>query len=133
MSHLLSVQPIRAQVDNKFQIVVRNVLLKQEMTLHFLHHSGDKEYWEGFGHVVPTLSGTYLGSSGTRLSCNTFKGRRRRLMRCTVRAGASLPYLYYLAEVHKMDGFLASVEPPQMALEPTSSSALLWPSCGSYG
>ncbi|XP_042562803.1 peroxisomal succinyl-coenzyme A thioesterase-like [Clupea harengus] len=55
---VLSVQPTRALVDEKFQIVVRNLHPKQEVTVHSLHHSEDKDYWEAFGHYISDENGT---------------------------------------------------------------------------
>ncbi|KAG5267895.1 hypothetical protein AALO_G00227150 [Alosa alosa] len=55
---VLSVQPTRAMVDEKFQIVVRNLPPKQEVTLHSLHRSEDKDYWEAFGYYISDENGT---------------------------------------------------------------------------
>ncbi|XP_062373493.1 peroxisomal succinyl-coenzyme A thioesterase-like [Sardina pilchardus] len=55
---VLSVRPTRALVDEKFQIVVRNLHPKQEVTLHSLHQSEDKDYWEAFGHYTSNENGT---------------------------------------------------------------------------
>ena len=59
---VLSVQPTRALVDEKFQIVVRNLHPKQEVTVHSLHHSEDKDYWEAFGHYISDENGTVTGN-----------------------------------------------------------------------
>ncbi|XP_063073327.1 acyl-coenzyme A thioesterase 5-like [Engraulis encrasicolus] len=55
---VLSVQPTRALVDEKFQIAVRNLRPKQEVTLHSLHQSEDKDFWEAFGHYTCDENGT---------------------------------------------------------------------------
>ncbi|KAL2102597.1 hypothetical protein ACEWY4_001765 [Coilia grayii] len=55
---VLSVQPIRALVDEKFKIVVRNLHPKEEVTLHSLHQSEDEDYWEAFGHYTSDKNGT---------------------------------------------------------------------------
>ncbi|XP_062373498.1 acyl-coenzyme A thioesterase 5-like isoform X2 [Sardina pilchardus] len=55
---VLSLQPTRGLVDEKFQIVVRNLHPKQEVTLHSLHHSEDNDYWEAFGHYTSDENGT---------------------------------------------------------------------------
>lgn len=55
---LLSVQPTRGLVDEKFQVVVKNLTPGLKVTLHSLHHSEDKDYWEAFGHYVSDDSGT---------------------------------------------------------------------------
>ncbi|XP_035383770.1 peroxisomal succinyl-coenzyme A thioesterase-like isoform X1 [Electrophorus electricus] len=70
---LLSIKPTRGLVDEKLQIVVRNLRPKQDVTLHSVHQSEDKDFWEAFGHYVSdgngtvtvakdaSLSGTYVG------------------------------------------------------------------------
>uniref|UniRef100_W5KEG8 Acyl-CoA thioesterase 14 n=1 Tax=Astyanax mexicanus TaxID=7994 RepID=W5KEG8_ASTMX len=45
---LLSVEPSRGLVDEKFQIV----------TLHCVHQSEDKDFWEAFGHYISDQHGT---------------------------------------------------------------------------
>lgn len=59
---LLSVQPSRAQVDEKVQIVVMNLLPNQKVTLHSLHQSEDKDFWEAFGHYISDEYGTVTGA-----------------------------------------------------------------------
>uniref|UniRef100_A0A8C2DGR6 Uncharacterized protein n=1 Tax=Cyprinus carpio TaxID=7962 RepID=A0A8C2DGR6_CYPCA len=71
---LLIVQPNRALVDEKFQIVIMNLLPNQKVTLHALHQSEDKDFWEAFGHYISdehgsvtvakdeSLGGTYEGT-----------------------------------------------------------------------
>ncbi|XP_029910126.1 peroxisomal succinyl-coenzyme A thioesterase-like [Myripristis murdjan] len=70
---LLSVQPSRALVDEKFSVRVQNALPAQWLTVHALLHSEDGDDWEAFGHYVtdaggdvnvtkdPSLGGTYVG------------------------------------------------------------------------
>ncbi|KAL2102596.1 hypothetical protein ACEWY4_001764 [Coilia grayii] len=55
---VLSVQPTRALVDEKFKIAVRNLQPRQEVTLHSLHQSEAKDYWEAFGHYTSDENGT---------------------------------------------------------------------------
>ncbi|XP_056605327.1 peroxisomal succinyl-coenzyme A thioesterase-like isoform X1 [Triplophysa dalaica] len=57
-SPLLSVQPSRCLVDERFQIVIDNLLPNQEVTLHSLHQSEDKDFWEAFGHYISDEYGT---------------------------------------------------------------------------
>nr|XP_033470136.1 peroxisomal succinyl-coenzyme A thioesterase-like [Epinephelus lanceolatus] len=56
MSHtvppILSVHPTRALVDEKFKVVVENLPPGSPVTLHSLHQSEDKHYWEAYGHYV---------------------------------------------------------------------------------
>uniref|UniRef100_UPI003F66FF11 acyl-CoA thioesterase 14 isoform 2 n=1 Tax=Danio rerio TaxID=7955 RepID=UPI003F66FF11 len=71
---LLTVQPCRGMVDEKIQIIIRNLLPNQEVTLHSLHQSEDKDFWEAFGHYISdkhgkvtvandvSLGGTYEGT-----------------------------------------------------------------------
>ncbi|XP_027009775.2 bile acid-CoA:amino acid N-acyltransferase-like [Tachysurus fulvidraco] len=70
---LLSVEPTRGLVDEKLRIVVTNLNPQQEVTLHCLHHSEDKDVWDAFGHYVSdehgsvtvakdsSVGGTYTG------------------------------------------------------------------------
>ncbi|KAI7792022.1 hypothetical protein IRJ41_020240, partial [Triplophysa rosa] len=57
-SPLLSVQPSRGLVDERFQIVIENLLPNQAVTLHSLHQSEDKDFWEAFGHYISDEHGT---------------------------------------------------------------------------
>lgn len=63
VSPVLSVQPTRALVDEKFQIVVRNLLPKQQVTLYSLHQSEDEDYWEAFGHYISDDNGGVTGAT----------------------------------------------------------------------
>ncbi|KAM9467981.1 bile acid-CoA:amino acid N-acyltransferase-like isoform 2-T2 [Clarias gariepinus] len=55
---LLSVEPRRGLVDEKIRILVTNLTPSQEVTLHCLHQSEDKDFWEAFGHYVSDECGT---------------------------------------------------------------------------
>ncbi|KAG7454702.1 hypothetical protein MATL_G00262580 [Megalops atlanticus] len=57
-SPLLTVQPSRGLVDEKFQVVVKNLPPRQEVTLHSLHQSESNDFWEAFGHYVSDWKGT---------------------------------------------------------------------------
>lgn len=59
----LSVKPTRGLVDEKLQVVVTNLNPNQEVTLHCLHHSEDKDFWEAFGHYVSDEQGTLTGTN----------------------------------------------------------------------
>uniref|UniRef100_A0A8C7VWW9 Uncharacterized protein n=1 Tax=Oncorhynchus mykiss TaxID=8022 RepID=A0A8C7VWW9_ONCMY len=71
---LLSVQPMRGLVDEKIQVVVRNLPPALSVTLHSLHRSEDNDFWEAFGHYTSndqgmvtvakdaSLGGTYEGA-----------------------------------------------------------------------
>ncbi|XP_076850594.1 acyl-coenzyme A thioesterase 1-like isoform X1 [Brachyhypopomus gauderio] len=87
---LLSIKPTRGLVDEKLQIVVKNLRPKQEVTLHSRHQSEDKDFWEAFGHYVSdangtvsvvkdaSVSGTYVGveSMGLMWSLRPVPGSR---------------------------------------------------------
>ncbi|XP_053506184.1 peroxisomal succinyl-coenzyme A thioesterase [Ictalurus furcatus] len=55
---LLSIEPTRGLVDEKLRIFVTNLNPNQEVTLHCLHQSEDKDLWEAFGHYVSDGQGT---------------------------------------------------------------------------
>ncbi|KAG7454692.1 hypothetical protein MATL_G00262560 [Megalops atlanticus] len=57
-SPTLTVQPSRGLVDEKFQVVVKNLPPRQEVTLHSLHQSERSDFWEAFGHYVSDGKGT---------------------------------------------------------------------------
>ncbi|KAJ8245533.1 hypothetical protein GJAV_G00271750 [Gymnothorax javanicus] len=71
---LLTVQPSRGLMDEKFEIVVQNLPPSQEVTLHSLHQSEDNDFWEAFGHYISdaqgkvkvaedaSVGGSYLGT-----------------------------------------------------------------------
>lgn len=58
---ILSVHPTRALVDEKIKVVAENLPPGLPVTLHSLHHSEDKDYWEAFGHYVSDHRGTVTG------------------------------------------------------------------------
>ncbi|XP_036375548.1 peroxisomal succinyl-coenzyme A thioesterase-like [Megalops cyprinoides] len=57
-SPALTVQPSRGLVDEKLQVVVKNLPPRQEVTLHSLHQSESSDFWEAFGHYVSDGKGT---------------------------------------------------------------------------
>ncbi|XP_050963261.1 acyl-coenzyme A amino acid N-acyltransferase 1-like [Labeo rohita] len=54
-------KPIRGLVDEKFQIIVMNLPPNQKVTLHSLHQSEDKDFWEAFGHYISDEHGSVTG------------------------------------------------------------------------
>nr|XP_055045752.1 acyl-coenzyme A thioesterase 1-like isoform X3 [Misgurnus anguillicaudatus] len=70
---LLSVQPSRGLVDEMFQIVIMNLLPNQKATLHSLHQSEDKDFWEAFGHYISDEHGTVTVSKDESLG-GTYEG-----------------------------------------------------------
>ncbi|XP_034443829.1 peroxisomal succinyl-coenzyme A thioesterase-like [Hippoglossus hippoglossus] len=69
----VSVQPSRGLMDEKFLILVKDVLPASQLTVHALHKSEDGNIWEAFAHYTanatgtvnvsedPSLGGTYSG------------------------------------------------------------------------
>ncbi|KAI9547476.1 hypothetical protein NQZ68_017025 [Dissostichus eleginoides] len=69
----LSVQPSRGLVDEKFTVLVQNLLPGFQLTVHALHQCEDGHSWEAFAHYTadttgtvnvsqdPSLGGTYSG------------------------------------------------------------------------
>ncbi|XP_067437483.1 peroxisomal succinyl-coenzyme A thioesterase-like isoform X1 [Thunnus thynnus] len=55
---ILSVLPTRALVDEKFKVLVENLPAGSPVTLHSLHHSEDKDYWEAYAHYISDHKGT---------------------------------------------------------------------------
>ena len=61
MFPIVSVLPSRALMDEKLEVAVRNLPPGTPVTLHSLHHSEDKDYWEAYGHYVSDDRGTVTG------------------------------------------------------------------------
>ncbi|XP_042258409.1 peroxisomal succinyl-coenzyme A thioesterase-like isoform X1 [Thunnus maccoyii] len=55
---ILSVLPTRALVDEKFKVLVENLPAGSPVTVHALHHSEDKDYWEAYAHYISDHKGT---------------------------------------------------------------------------
>ncbi|XP_051974143.1 peroxisomal succinyl-coenzyme A thioesterase-like [Xyrauchen texanus] len=70
---ILSVHPTRGLVDEKFQIVVMSLLPNQEVTLHSIHQSEDKDFWEAFGHYKSDEHGTVTVAKDESLG-GTYEG-----------------------------------------------------------
>ncbi|XP_051543886.1 acyl-coenzyme A thioesterase 5-like isoform X2 [Myxocyprinus asiaticus] len=70
---ILSVHPTRGLVDEKFQIVVMSLLPNQEVTLHSIHLSEDKDFWEAFGHYKSDEHGTVTVAKDESLG-GTYEG-----------------------------------------------------------
>ncbi|XP_056133190.1 peroxisomal succinyl-coenzyme A thioesterase-like [Lampris incognitus] len=58
VSPVLSVLPTRALVDERFRVVVENLPPWSPVTLHSLHQSEDRDYWEAYAHYVSNDRGT---------------------------------------------------------------------------
>ena len=70
---ILSVLPTRALVDEKFKVLVENLPAGSPVTLHSLHHSEDKDYWEAYAHYISDHKGTVSGGFSSSLSQTYFK------------------------------------------------------------
>lgn len=57
----LSAHPSRALVDEKIKVQVENLPPGLPVTLHALHHSEDKDYWEAFAHYISDHRGVVSG------------------------------------------------------------------------
>lgn len=57
----LSAHPTRALVDEKIKVLVENLPPGLPVTLHSLHHSEDKDYWEAFAHYISDHRGVVSG------------------------------------------------------------------------
>ncbi|KAF7646495.1 hypothetical protein LDENG_00185930 [Lucifuga dentata] len=76
---VLSVRPVRGMVDEAFQVLVENLPSAFPVTLHALHQSEDRDYWEAYGHYVSdhrgsvsvsedmSFGGTYVGKEAMGL------------------------------------------------------------------
>lgn len=71
---LLSVHPTRALVDEKFKVLVENLPPACPVTVHSLHHSEDKDYWEAYGHYISDHRGTVSVSEDMSLG-GTYTGK----------------------------------------------------------
>ncbi|KAM4615671.1 uncharacterized protein ACJ7VT_010761 [Polymixia lowei] len=71
---ILSVLPTRGLVDEKFKVVVKNLPPGLPVTLHSLHHSNDKDYWEAYGHYVSDNRGTVMVSDDASVG-GTYTGK----------------------------------------------------------
>ncbi|KAI3366606.1 hypothetical protein L3Q82_009293, partial [Scortum barcoo] len=93
VSPVLSVHPTRALVDETFRVVVENLPPASPVTLHSLHLSEDKDYWEAYGHYISdhrgsvsvaedlSFGGTYTGKEpmGLLWSMRPVPGSRKGL------------------------------------------------------
>ncbi|KAL7827836.1 hypothetical protein AOLI_G00309880 [Acnodon oligacanthus] len=69
----LLVEPTRGLVDEKLNVIVRNLSPRREVTLHCLHESEDKDVWEGFGHYISDEHGTITVAKDASMG-GTYKG-----------------------------------------------------------
>ncbi|XP_029103429.1 acyl-coenzyme A thioesterase 4-like isoform X1 [Scleropages formosus] len=70
---LLTVQPSRGLVDEKFVITVKHLPPKQEVTLYSLHECENGNFWEAFGHYVSDPQGAVSGTDDASVG-GTYEG-----------------------------------------------------------
>ncbi|KAI4874654.1 hypothetical protein NFI96_031146 [Prochilodus magdalenae] len=70
---ILSIEPIRGLVDEKLQVCVCNLSARQQVTLHNVHLSEDKDVWEAFGHYVSDEHGKITVAKDVSVG-GTYKG-----------------------------------------------------------
>ncbi|CAG04136.1 unnamed protein product [Tetraodon nigroviridis] len=119
-SPYLSAHPARALVDEKIKVLVENLPPGLPVTLHSLHHSEDKDYWEAFGHYVSdhrgvvsaaddlSFGGTYRGKEdmGLLWSMRPVPGSRKALR--LRKMDVCSPFLVNISVYsgHVTDGFM---------------------------
>ncbi|KAK5927448.1 hypothetical protein CgunFtcFv8_012605 [Champsocephalus gunnari] len=119
----LSVQPSRGLVDEKFTVLVQNLLPGFQLTIHALHQCEDGHSWEAFAHYNadatgtvnvsqdPSLGGTYSGVEPMGLLWNlrpvpgSKTGLRWRKMNVQTPMGVTIS----VYQGHQTEGFLDQV------------------------
>ncbi|XP_011611535.2 peroxisomal succinyl-coenzyme A thioesterase-like isoform X1 [Takifugu rubripes] len=71
---IISAHPSRALVDEKIKVCVENLPPGLPVTLHSLHHSEDKDYWEAFGHYISDHRGAVSVADDLSFG-GTYKGK----------------------------------------------------------
>ncbi|XP_034095989.1 acyl-coenzyme A thioesterase 5-like isoform X2 [Gymnodraco acuticeps] len=119
----LSVQPSRGLVDEKFTVLVQNLLPGFQLTIHALHQCEDGHSWEAFAHYTanatsivnvsqdPSLGGTYSGVEpmGLLWSLRPVPGSKTglRLRKMNVQTPMGVTISVY--QGHQKEGFLDQV------------------------
>ncbi|KAJ4938457.1 hypothetical protein JOQ06_003076 [Pogonophryne albipinna] len=119
----LSVQPSRGLVDEKFTVMVQNLLPGFQLTIHALHQCEDGHSWEAFAHYTadatgivnvsqdPSLGGTYSGVEpmgllwSLRPAPGSKTGLRWRKMNVQTPMGVTIS----VYQGHQTEGFLDQV------------------------
>ncbi|XP_029902529.1 peroxisomal succinyl-coenzyme A thioesterase-like [Myripristis murdjan] len=123
---ILSVHPTRGLVDEKFKVALENLPPRFPVTLHSLHRSEDKDYWEAFGYYVSddrgrvtvsedvSLGGTYTGAEpmGLLWSMRPVPGSRTGLRLRKMDVRSPMVVLISVYKGHVFEGFR---EQPPMA------------------
>ncbi|XP_033941543.1 peroxisomal succinyl-coenzyme A thioesterase-like [Pseudochaenichthys georgianus] len=119
----LSVQPSRGLVDEKFTVLVQNLLPGFQLTIHALHQCEDGHSWEAFAHYTadatgivnvsrdPSLGGTYSGVEpmGLLWSLRPVPGSKTglRWRKMNVQTPMGVTILVY--QGHQTEGFVDQV------------------------
>ncbi|KAI4791478.1 hypothetical protein KUCAC02_033985 [Chaenocephalus aceratus] len=119
----MSVQPSRGLVDEKFTVLVQNLLPGFQLTIHALHQCEDGHSWEAFAHYTadatgivnvsqdPSLGGTYSGVEpmGLLWSLRPVPGSKTglRLRKMNVQTPMGVTISVY--QGHQTEGFLDQV------------------------
>lgn len=95
---LLSVQPSRGLVDEKFQIVIMNLLPNQEVTIYCLHQSEDKDFWQAFGHYISDEDGIVTGAWDSPLHDpqKSYHSKQESLPTCTTIQKLGVGEIFFL-------------------------------------
>ncbi|XP_034095981.1 peroxisomal succinyl-coenzyme A thioesterase-like isoform X1 [Gymnodraco acuticeps] len=119
----LSVQPSRGLVDEKFTILVQNLLPGFQLTIHALHQCEDGHSWEAFAHYTadatgtvnvsedPSLDGTYSGveQMGLLWSLRPVPGSKYGLRMRKMNVQTPMVVTISVYQGHRTEGFLDQV------------------------
>ncbi|XP_076015848.1 bile acid-CoA:amino acid N-acyltransferase-like [Genypterus blacodes] len=117
---VLSIRPVRGMLDETFSVEVKNLPPGVPVTLHSLHHSEDKDYWEAYGHYVSdhtgkvtvcedlSFGGTYTGKEAMGLvwSLRPVPGSRSGLRLRKKDVCSPMELLVSLYRGHAVEGFV---------------------------
>ncbi|KAL3044462.1 hypothetical protein OYC64_012871 [Pagothenia borchgrevinki] len=119
----LSVQPSRGLVDEKFTVLVQNLLPGFQLTIHALHQCEDGHSWEAFAHYTadatsivnvsqdPSLGGTYSGVEpmGLLWSLRPVPGSKTGLRWRKMNVQTPMGVTISVYQGHQTEGFLDQV------------------------
>nr|XP_033941549.1 peroxisomal succinyl-coenzyme A thioesterase-like [Pseudochaenichthys georgianus] len=119
----LSVQPSRGLVDEKFTVLVQNLLPGFQLTIHALHQCEDGHSWEAFAHYTadatgivnvsrdPSLGGTYSGVEpmGLLWSLRPVPGSKTGLRWRKLNVQTLMVVTISVYQGHQTEGFLDQV------------------------
>ncbi|KAL3044460.1 hypothetical protein OYC64_012869 [Pagothenia borchgrevinki] len=119
----LSVQPSRGLVDEKFTVLVQNLLPGFQLTIHALHQCEDGHSWEAFAHYTadatsivnvsqdPSLGGTYSGVEpmGLLWSLRPVPGSKTGLRWRRMNVQTPMGVTISVYQGHQTEGFLDQV------------------------